>query len=131
MNEEISLKEVDQFILQEMDTVPHLEALLLLWNSRPKEWTVEAMASALYVAPETAHSILQRLERRGLFTASHGSHESSYRYESVSSKQDSLIEAVEAAYRRDLIRISRMIHAAARPAVRDFAEAFRFKKDGE
>jgi DNA-binding MarR family transcriptional regulator len=131
MNEEISLKEIDQFILQEMDTVPHLEALLLLWNSRPKEWTVQAMASALYVAPETAHSILQRLERRGLLTASHGSPESSYRYQSVSGKQDSMIEAVEAAYRRDLIRISRMIHAAARPAVRDFAEAFRFKKDGE
>jgi DNA-binding MarR family transcriptional regulator len=130
MNEEISLKEVDQFILQEIDTVPHLEALLLLWNSRPKEWTVQAMAGALYVAPETAHSILQRLERRGLLAASHGSPES-YRYESVSGKQDSLIEAVEAAYRKDLIRISRMIHAAARPAVRDFAEAFRFKKDGE
>jgi DNA-binding MarR family transcriptional regulator len=130
MNEEISLKEVDQFILQEMDTVPHLEALLLLWNSRPKEWTVEEMASALYVAPGPAQSILQRLARRGLLTASRGSPES-YRYQSVSSKRDSLIEAVEAAYRRDLIRISRMIHAAAAPAIRDFAEAFRFKKDGE
>jgi DNA-binding MarR family transcriptional regulator len=130
MNQQISLKEIDQFILQEIDTVPHLEALLLLWNSRPKEWTVEAMASALYVPPDNAHSILQRLERRGLITVSRGGPES-YRFESVSSKQDSLIEAVEAAYRRDLIRISRMIHAAARPAVRDFAEAFRFKKDGE
>jgi DNA-binding MarR family transcriptional regulator len=131
MSEDISLsKEVDQFILQEMDTVPHLEALLLLWNSRPKEWTVEEMASALYVAPSAAHNILQRLARRGLLAASRGSSES-YRYASVSSKRDRLVEAVEVTYRRDLIRISRMIHAAAGPALRDFAEAFRFKKDGE
>ena len=120
-------KEVDEFILQEMDTVPHLEALLLLWNSRPKEWTVEEMARALYVAPGTAHSILQRLARRGLL-ASHGNPES-YRYES--GKRDCLIEAVETSYRRDLVRISRMIHAAAAPAIRDFAEAFRFKKEEE
>lgn len=122
-------KEVDQFILQEMDTVPHLEALLLLWNSRPKEWTVDEMARALYVAPGTAHSILQRLTRRGLLMSRENPE--SYRYESASNKRDCLIEAVEATYRKDLIRISRMIHAAARPAIRDFAEAFRFKKEGE
>lgn len=130
MDEDISLaEEVDQFILQEMNTVPHLEALLLLWNSRPKEWTVEEIAHALYVAPGTARSILQRLTRRGLLI-SRGNPES-YRYESVSSKRDCLIEAVEAAYRRDLVRISRMIHTAAAPAIRDFAEAFRFTKEGE
>ncbi len=130
MDEDVSpSKEVDRFILQEIETVPHLEALLLLWNSRPKEWTVEEMAGALYVAPGTAHSILQRLTRRGLLANPESSE--SYRYESVSSKRDCLIEAVEAAYRRDLVRISRMIHAAAAPAIRDFAEAFRFKKEEE
>lgn len=122
-------KEVDQFILQEIDTVPHLEALLLLWNSRPKEWTVEEMARALYVAPGTAHSILQRLTRRGLLAG--GKSQEPYRYISVSTKRDRLIEAVEAAYRKDLVRISRMIHAASAPAIRDFADAFRFKKEEE
>jgi DNA-binding IclR family transcriptional regulator len=130
MDEDVPLaREVDQFILQEMDTVPHLEALLLLWNSRPKEWTVEEMARALYVPPGTAHSILQRLTRRGLLTGRENPE--SYRYESLSNKRDCLIEAVEVAYRRDLVRISRMIHAAAAPAIRDFAEAFRFKKEEE
>jgi predicted transcriptional regulator len=103
--------------------------LLLLWNSRPKEWTVEEMARALYVPPGTAHSILQRLTRRGLLTGRENPE--SYRYESLSNKRDCLIEAVEVAYRRDLVRISRMIHAAAAPAIRDFAEAFRFKKEEE
>jgi hypothetical protein len=34
-------KEVDQFILVEIDSVPHLEALLLLWNSKPRKWSLE------------------------------------------------------------------------------------------
>jgi predicted transcriptional regulator len=87
------------------------------------------MARSLYVAPGTAYSILQRLARRGLLTSRENPE--SYSYESVSSKRDCLIEAVEAAYRKDLVRISRMIHAAAAPAIRDFAEAFRFKKEEE
>jgi predicted ArsR family transcriptional regulator len=131
MNEDTPhIKEVDEFILEQIDTVPHLEALLLLWNSRPKQWTVEEMASALYVSSGTARNILQVLARRGLLVAGRGTPEN-YRYESISSKQDSLIETVDATYRRNLVRISRMIHSKAAPGVREFAQAFRFTKDRE
>lgn len=131
MNEETPYsKEVDEFISEQIDTVPHLEALLLLWNSRPKQWTVEEMASALYVSSSTARNILQGLARRGLPVAGLGTPEN-YRYDSISRKQDSLIETVDAAYRRNLVRISRMIHSKAAPGIRDFAQAFRFTKDRE
>ena len=130
MNEDALHKEVDEFILEHIDTVPHLEALLLLWNSRPKEWTVEEMASALYVSSGTARNILQGLTRRGLLFAGRETQES-FRYESLSSKRDSLVEAVDATYRKDLIRISRMIHSKASPGVREFAQAFRFTKERE
>jgi len=42
---------------------------------------------------------------------------------------DALMLQVEVAYRNELIRISRMIHAKAPAAVREFARAFRFKKE--
>ena len=104
MNEDTHYsKEVDEFISEQIDTVPHLEALLLLWNSRPKEWSVEEMASALYVSSGTARSILQGLARRGLLVSGRGTPEN-YRYESISRKQDSLIEAVDATYRKNLVR---------------------------
>jgi hypothetical protein len=129
MNEETpQIKEVDEFILEQIDTVPHLEALLLLWNSRPRQWSVEHMASALYVSPGVARNILQTLMRRGLLVGGRGTSEW-YRYES--SQRDSLIQAVEATYRRDLIRLSRMIHSKAAPGIREFAQAFRFTKDRE
>jgi predicted ArsR family transcriptional regulator len=129
MNEETPhIKEVDEFILEQIDTVPHLEALLLLWNSQPRQWSVEEMASALYVSSGVARNILQTLARRGLLVGGRGVPEW-YRYES--GKRDSLIQAVEATYRRDLIRISRMIHSKAAPGIREFAQAFRFTKDRE
>ena len=129
MNEETPyIKEVDEFILEQIDTVPHLEALLLLWNSQPKQWSVEEMANALYVSSAMARNILQGLTRRGLLASGRSASEW-YRYES--GKRDQLIEAVDATYRRDLIRISRMIHSKAAPGIRDFAEAFRFTKDRE
>ena len=131
MNEDTPYtKEVDEFISEQIDTVPHLEALLLLWNSQPKQWTMEEMASALYVSSGTARSILQNLTRRGLLIAGREAPEC-YRYKSASSKQDNLIQAVDTAYRRNLVRISRMIHSKAAPGIREFAQAFRFTKDRE
>jgi len=45
--ENITGRTVDQFVLQQMDSVSHLEALLLLWNGRPKYRLVDEMARAL------------------------------------------------------------------------------------
>lgn len=121
--------DVDRFLLEYIDTVPHLEALLLLWNSRPKEWLAEDMASSLYLAPEAAKSILDDLVRRGLAAGITGATER-FRYEPGPEKDESMA-AVEAAYRQELIRITRLIHSKPSAAVRAFARAFRIKKDRE
>jgi hypothetical protein len=39
-----------EFILQKIDSVPQLEALVLLWNNRPAGWTRGEPASRLYMA---------------------------------------------------------------------------------
>jgi len=44
-------------------------------------------------------------------------------------RHSNLMEEVDRTYRRELVRISRMIHSKASPAVREFARAFKFKKD--
>jgi hypothetical protein len=40
-----------------------------------------------------------------------------------------LLEAVDAIYRKDVVRISSMIHSKGSAGVREFARAFRIKKD--
>ncbi len=115
---------VDQFIIEEIESVPHLEALLLLWNSRPKQWTLEEMAHALYISLEITQGILQDLKQRGFITA-----DSYHYFFDPAFHATSLVAQVDMMYRRDLIRITRMIHSKASPAIREFARAFKFKKD--
>src|SRR5581483_5500971 len=117
-------KQVDQFIADAIDTVPHLEALLLLWNSKPRQWNISDMAKALYVSGDAAQAILGDLERLG-FAVSSTAGEFTYR----SGERDALIDQLDRIYRREVVRISRMIHAKPSAAVREFARAFRFKKD--
>jgi hypothetical protein len=116
--------EVDKFILEQLDTVPHLEALLLLWNSRPKCWSLDEMEKSLYVSGEATQAILQDLKQRGLAT------EDSERYSyNTQFLEEGLIRELDKTYRRELLRISRMIHSKAPSSVREFARAFKFTKD--
>jgi len=118
---------IDQFLLDQIDTIPHLEALLLLWNSRPKKWSLEDMAQALFVATDAAKEILDDLARRDLIVSGAFGN---YHYE-TSPQRDQLVADVDSTYRKELIRVSLLIHSKPSSAVREFARAFRLKKDRE
>ena len=119
--------QVALFIIEQIDSVPHLEALLLLFNSRPKAWSIETMAKSLYVRSEVAARILDSLAQRNLIAVD--SHRPGlFFYASEDDYQNRLMEAVDAVYRKEVVRVSSLIHSKG-SAVRDFARAFRIKKD--
>lgn len=122
--------EVYEFIRERIESVPHLEALLLLWNSRPQPWSVENLAKRLYIPEERVHLLVADLIREGLVALVPGT-PPSYGYNSISIDQDQLLEAVAATYRREVVRIATLIHSRPPSSVRHFAQAFRFKKDKE
>ena len=126
MEDPAGRKNVDEFILEKIDGVPHLEALLLIWNQRPKRWTVDDIAKALYVHADVSRKILEDLKQQSLMAEENGQ----YFYEDQSEEKNKLMAAVDKTYRRELVRVSTMIHAKASPALRDFARAFRIK-DGK
>jgi predicted ArsR family transcriptional regulator len=117
-----------RFIHENLDSVPHLESLILLWNSRPVGWTEEELASRLYIPPEQVRQVLRDLSRLQIVQEIAGP-PPRYSYLSRSEEQENMMRAVDDAYRRDLVRISTMIHSKASSPVREFARAFRFKKD--
>lgn len=119
---------VDQFLLEQIDTVPHLEALLLLWNRRPRAWSVDEMAKALFLTPDAARDLLDNLARQRLIVAD--SVTGNYRHQ-PDPQTDGLLALVDSAYRHELVRISRLIHSKPPAAVREFAKAFRLKKERE
>ncbi|HKT88895.1 MAG TPA: hypothetical protein VJQ59_10690 [Candidatus Sulfotelmatobacter sp.] len=124
------IRQVDQFIIEQIDTVPHLEALLLVWNRRPKVWSISEMASALYVPKDLAGRVLRDLAQRGLLQETPPD-TGQFAYHSATPDQDNLISHVDTTYRHELIRISRMLHAKAPSSLRDFARAFRFTREKE
>jgi predicted ArsR family transcriptional regulator len=119
---------VDRFVLEQIDSVPHLEALLLLFNSRPKAWSIDEMAKSLYVRNEAASKIFDNLLHRNLIAMSPNQSDGFF-YSADDEAQNKLLNDVDAIYRKEVVRISSMIHSKASAGVRDFARAFRLKKD--
>lgn len=120
--------EAEEFIRGAIDSVPHLEALLLVWTTRPRCWSAAEMGEKLYIEAGRAHDILSGLHRRGLL-ARNEQERRCFCYAEQSGEQDQLMAKLEHAYKTDLIRITRIIHSKAAPAVLDFAQAFRLKKE--
>ena len=92
--------QVALFIIEQIDSVPQLEALLLLFNSRPKTWSIETMAKSLYVRSDVAVRILDTLLQRKLI-AVHSHRPDVFYYASEDDYQNRLMEAVDAVYRKD------------------------------
>lgn len=116
--------QVDAFVIEEIESVPHLEALLLLWNSRPRQWSVEDMARAIYLTNDETQPILRDLAKRQLIVMESGL----YSYNASHPKSD-MVAMLDRVYRREVVRISNMIHSKPSASVRAFARAFKLTKD--
>jgi hypothetical protein len=116
------------FLAEQIDSVPHLEALLLLWRNGARAWTAEEVAARVYVHLDTARQLLGDLTRHGLITAIAGD-PPSYRYDPTWDQTSQLMPRLAAEYDRKLIRVASFLHSKASPGVREFARAFKLKKD--
>ena len=93
-----------EFILKNIDSVPHLEALMLLWNSRPVGWTNVELGSRLYIPMDKVDDLLRDLVRMQLIAES-STEPVKYSYVSKKPEQDELMQMVDTTYRQDLVRI--------------------------
>lgn len=128
MNETPNSQQIERFIRDELDSVPQLEALLLFWRQNPREWTADEMARELYASSDVAHNVLSTLVHRGLL-AQRLPEPARYRLVLESEERRALLDGLHTMYRNELVRVSNLIHSNASPGLRDFARAFRFKKD--
>jgi hypothetical protein len=61
-------EDVAQFIIEKIDSVAQLEALLLLRDNPQQQWDVAAVAKRLYIDDERASKVLARLREALLQT---------------------------------------------------------------
>lgn len=117
-----------QFLAERIDTVPQLEAVLLLWENPQRLWSEEELAGRVYVSRAVAATILQALQRQQLVTAEQAP-AVRYRYNPQWDPSGEVMPEVAATYRSHLVPLATFIHSRASTAVREFARAFDLKKD--
>lgn len=127
MNEPGISARVIEFLAESIDSVPQLEALLLLWREPNKCWGVEELGVRLYVSAEDADGILRALCTRRLITSE--GQPPMYRYSTEWDPSGTLMSEVYEAHRHNLVRMTTFIHSRASSAVRAFARAFEMKKN--
>lgn len=121
-------QELIQFIVDHLHTVPHLEALLLIWQNASTQWTADILAARIYVSPGIGRQILEDLQRQGIVRAAETA-EVTYVYEPGWDSARQLLPRLADLYRRQLVQVTKLIHSRGSSSVREFARAFQIKKD--
>lgn len=116
-----------RFIAKNIDSVPHLEALILLWENPKQVWTQDTIAERIYVSSNDAGAILKDLQQRKLIALQQDD-VPQFQLDPAWDSSSTMVELVH-TYRRHLVRIATFIHSNSPSAVREFARAFDFKKD--
>jgi hypothetical protein len=123
MSDDLIPDDLREFIMRYIDSVSQLEALLLLRTNPREDWDVGRAATRLYTAQSDAAIVLARLCEDGLIACQ----DDHYHYDPDPAKCD-MIDRLAITYARHLIPVTNMIHAKPR-RIREFADAFRFRKD--
>jgi len=127
MSDESFTPEVLELIGRCIPTVPHLEALLLMWEATPRAWGATEIAARIYVADDVAIDILRGLERCGV-VARVTDQPLTFGYD-PRSEFDATLPLLSKTYRRQLGRVARYIHSQGPKAVREFSRAFRLRRE--
>jgi hypothetical protein len=117
--------DVRLLIAESIDSVPELEAILLLRKDAHRQWTATEAGQRLYVSETVAEYLLGILADRGFF-AREGQ---AYRYAPKTSELDSVVGKLADSYSRALIAVTTAIHSKPSRSVRQFADAFRLRKE--
>lgn len=127
MSDPADRQQIERFIREQIDSVPELEALLLMWRQSPRQWTCEEMSRELYVQIDVARYVMNCLVQLGLAAESLDT-AGCFTLSLETPEKRQIVEGLEALYRTNLIYVTNLIHSNASPGLRDFARAFRFKR---
>lgn len=124
MADELIPLDVREFVLAYIESIAHLEALLLLMNKPEEEWTAVSVAAQLYINEEQAKPVLDQLCSSDLAAC----HDGIYRFNAEPPGQREIVERLATLYKRHLIPVTNLVHS--RPSgIRAFAAAFKLRKD--
>ncbi len=117
--------DVRAFVLNRVDTVAEMEALVIMSKDPGDDWGIASVAERLYIAPADAEKVLAGLCRQRLAVA----HGGVFRLQPATARDSETLHALVALYAVHLIAITHLIHAKAGSRIQEFADAFQLRKD--
>jgi hypothetical protein len=120
--------DVAEFVIEKIDSVAHMEALLLLRRNSKEKWSIPGLSERLYVSRNRAAELLARLCAQGIVAADPGDR-SLYQYRPNSPELHQILNRVADTYAKHLVSVTNLIHSRPRIRVQEFADAFKFRKD--
>lgn len=118
--------DVRRFLLAVIESVPHLEALLLLRADSSKWWDSTDLAARLYVDEPTASRLLADLCDRGLV---HQASNGSWRFNAGDAERIRIVDRLVEVYSRHVVEVAELIHSTSDRKAQRFADAFRWRKE--
>ena len=119
--------EVRRFILTSIPSVPYLEALLLLRAESARPWDSHRLAGRLYIGEGQAADLLQSMQQAGV---TRRMEDGGFSYGPAQPELQVLIDALADTYAHDLVGVTDLIHSRIDKRAQQFADAFRWKKEG-
>jgi hypothetical protein len=115
--------DVRDYILNHIDSIAQLEAMLLLRAHPTESWDLLKIARRLYVSEPEVSDALGRLIGSGVVSFE----DNTFAYRPAPEVRE-LIERVAATYTRHLIPVTNLIHSQP-SRIHQFADAFKFRRD--
>ncbi|RUR08707.1 hypothetical protein [Legionella sp. km772] len=119
--------EVRRFILSNIPSVPHLEALLLMRSEPDHQWSISELAKRLFINEQVTQAILDHLKTAGVATEV-GEHPALYQYNTPYDELKKLIDNLAMTYSASLIEVTNLIHSNVDHKAIKFANAFIWRK---
>jgi hypothetical protein len=117
---------LEQFILQNLRSLDHLEAFLAMYRDPSRWWTGEVLAQTIGTSVGAAEQILEELGSANLLKVQIAS-AVAYQYSPGSHVTEGLVRDLVHALRHSRVRIYTLITSRSARGLHEFADAFRFR----
>jgi DNA-binding IclR family transcriptional regulator len=120
--------DVHRFLYDHIESVEHLEVLLLLARTPERGWSTTEVAETLYSHPSSIKLRLARLLGQGLLREIQ---EGCYRYAPRTVELHSTVQRVAECYHERRVAVITLIASKPLDNVRAFSDAFRIRRNKE
>lgn len=118
-------EDIQRFILRSVDSVPHLEAVLLLRHNPKMEWDARTMAQNLYISEKKARELLSDLCTAGFAAVKNAL----YCYSPISEELRKTVDRLSETYAKNLIEVTHLIHSKTSKQAQEFGDAFKWQNE--